>query len=279
MTIWRGVRRIASARPEAARIDPLTLVAIAAFVNVAATAIHEALGHGLMAVVLGGHVIHVTSVDLNWDTRSLGDVQQRIVAAAGPLANIITGLIVVPLAERIPVTAPVGRYAGWLFGHVNLFVAGGYAMALSFASFGDMHAIVRGLAAPLAWQIALTLVGVAVSFLTLLHAARTLVPFAGEGADRQRRAVQLTLVPYLTTGIVAVSAGALNPDSPMLIVISAGASSFGGNAFLAWLPAWICRFRGPQSEPLGLPRSPIAIGLGVAALLVDYIALAPGLPR
>ena len=279
VTIWRGMRRIASARSEVSRIDLWTLVAIAAFVNVAATAIHEALGHGLLAVLLGGHVIHVTSVDLNYDTQSLGDVQQRIVAAAGPLANIMTGLLVVSLAERIPVTSPVGRYASWLFGHVSLFVGGGYAMALSFAPFGDMHEIVRGLAAPLAWQIALTLVGVAVSLLTLFQAARALVPFVGEGADRQRRAIQLTLVPYLTMGIVAVTSGALNPDSPMLIVISAGASSFGGNAFIAWLPAWMRRFRGPQSEPLGLPRSPLAIGLGAAALLVDYIALAPGLPR
>lgn len=114
--------------------------------------------------------------------------------------------------------------------------------------------------------------------LTLLHAARTLVPFLGEGADRQRRAVGLTLIPYLTMGIIAVSAGALNPDSPMLIVISAGASSFGGNAFIAWIPAWMRRFHGLRGDPLGLPRSPIAIGFGVAALLVDYIALAPGLP-
>ena len=203
------MRRIASARSEVWRIDPLTLVAIAAFVNVAATAIHEALGHGLMAVLLGSHVIHVTSVDLNYDTQSLGDVQQRIVAAAGPLANIMTGLLVVSLAERIPVTSPVGRYASWLFGHVSLFVGGGYAMALSFAPFGDMHEIVRGLAAPLAWQIALTLIGVAVSLLTLFHAARALVPFVGEGADRQRRAIQLTLVPYLTMGIVAVTSAAL----------------------------------------------------------------------
>ena len=279
MTTSRGGQRDTSVPLGAARIDLLTLVAIAALVNVAATAIHEALGHGFMAIVLGGHVIHVTSVDLNYDERSLGDVQQRIVAAAGPLANIITGLLVVAFAERIPVTAPVARYAGWLFGHVNLFVAGGYAMALSFASFGDMDAIVRGLAAPLAWQLALTLAGVVVSLLTLLHAARTLVPFVGEGADRQRRAVQLTLIPYLTMGIIAVSAGALNPDSPMLIVISAGASSFGGNAFIAWIPAWMRRFHGPQSEPLGIPRNAIAIGLGVAVLLFDYIALAPGLPR
>jgi hypothetical protein len=34
--------------------------------------------------------------------RSLGDVQQRIVAAAVPLANIATGLLAVSFAERTP---------------------------------------------------------------------------------------------------------------------------------------------------------------------------------
>jgi len=271
--------RAASAPTSTTRIDLFTLIAIAAFVNVAATIIHEAVGHGLMAVALGGHVIRVTSVDLDYDARSLADVQQRIVAAAGPLANIVTGLLVVTFAGRIRASAPVARYTAWLFGHVSLFVAGGYAMALSFAPYGDMNAIVRGLPAPLAWRIALTLVGVAISFGTLLHATRTLVPFVGGGPGRQRRAVVLTVVPYVTMGIVAVSAGALNPDSPMLIVLSAGASSFGGNAFMAWIPAWIRGFRGSPIEPIGLPRSPIAIALGSAALLGDYIALAPGVPR
>jgi hypothetical protein len=167
----------------------------------------------------------------------------------------------------------------WLFGHVNLFVGGGYALALSFANFGDMHAIVQGLATPVVWQVALTLAGLAISFLALVHGIRSLAPYLGAGADRVRRTVQLTLVPYLTMGIVAMTAGALNPDSPQLIVISAGASTFGGNAFLAWMPFWIRHAPPLEGEPLGIPRSPFFISLGIIALLVDYIALAPGLPR
>lgn len=261
------------------RIDVLTLIAIAAFVNVTATIIHEAFGHGLAAAIFGAHIIHVTSVDLSYDEHALNAVQNRIVAAAGPLANVVAGLLVLVFAGRVSARAPVLRYLLWLFGHANLFVAGGYAMALSFASFGDMNAIVSGLPASLAWRIALTILGVAISASTLLHAARTLVPFAGEETDRQRRAVILTAVPYLTMGVIAVSAGSFNPDSPLLIVISAAASSFGGNAWIAWIPAWMRRFHGTEAQPLGLPRSFAAIALGFVALLVDFIALAPGLPR
>lgn len=247
--------------------------------DVTGTFVHEALGHGAAAAILGGHIVHVSSVDLSYDEHSLGAVQNRIVAAAGPLANIVAGLLAVWLAERFPPASPTARYAAWLFGHTNLFVGGGYALALSFAGYGDMHAIVNGLAFPLAWKIALTLAGIAISVVTLLHAARTLVPFVGEGDDRGRRAVHLTLTPYLAMGAVAVSAGALNPDSPLLIVISAGAASLGGTAWIAWIPAWIRRFHGPAAEPLGIPRSPVFIALGIVALLFDYVALAPGLPR
>lgn len=261
------------------RIDVVTLIAIAAFVNVAATIIHEALGHGLAAALFGAHIVHVTSVDLSYDERTLNGVQNRIVAAAGPLANVVAGLLVLWFAERVSARSPVLRYALWLFGHVNLFVAGGYALALSFATFGDMNVIVTGLPGRLAWQLALTLLGVAVSACTLLHAARTLVPFVGEETDRQRRAVILTAVPYLTMGVIAVAAGSFNPDSPLLIVMSAAASSFGGNAWIAWIPSWMRRFHGAQTQPLGLPRSFAAIALGVVALLFDFVALAPGVPR
>ena len=85
-------------------------------------------------------------------------------------------------------------------------MGGGYLGALSFANYGDIQQIVAGLAFPLAWKIALTLAGVVISCLTLFHAARTLVPFVGERLDRMRRAITLTLVPYLTTGIAAVTA-------------------------------------------------------------------------
>jgi hypothetical protein len=49
------------------------------------------------------------------------------------------------------------------------------------------------------------------------------------------RARQLTLVPYLTAGVLSCAAGALNPVGPLLILISAGAASFGGNSGLAWM--------------------------------------------
>lgn len=256
------------------------MIAIAIVVNVADTIIHEALGHGLAALAFGGHVVHVSSVDLSYDETTLGPIPNRIVAAAGPLANIVTGLLVLAVATRWTPGSGATRYFLWLFGHVSLFVGGGYAMALSFVhGFGDMDAIARGLPAEVLWRGGLTVAGLLISLATLRHAIRTLVPFAGEGSDRIRRVVRLSIVPYLTMGVVAMTAAAFNPDSPLLIVISAGFATFGGNAFIAWLPVWMRRVHGAPGEVIGVPRSRGWIAAAVATLLFLYIALAPGLPR
>jgi hypothetical protein len=261
------------------RLDLPTVIAIAAVCHIAATVVHEALGHGLVALAFGAHVQHVSSVDLAYDESTVGAIPNRIIAAAGPLANIVAGALALVLASRWTPASGAHRFALWLFGHINLWIGAGYALALSFASFGDIQAIVAGLPMPLAFRVALTAAGLAVSIWTGAHAARTLMPFVGVGADRGSRAIRLTLVPYLTMGLVAVTAGALNPDSPMLIVISAGAASFGGNAFLAWLPQWMRRARGGDAEPIGIERSRSWIGVALVVLLFLYIGLAPGLPR
>ena len=65
---------------------------------------------------------------------------------------------------------------------------------------------------------------------------RELLPFLGKDPQiRVPRARHLTLVPYLTAGILACVAGALNPVGPLLILISAAAGPFGGNSGLAWM--------------------------------------------
>jgi hypothetical protein len=267
------------ARTASRAIDLPTLIAIAAVCNVVNTLIHEGIGHGATAAFFGAHIIHVSNVDLSYDDHALSAIPNRIVAIAGPLANLITGAIVIALSRRWTPANTATRYFLWLFGITNLLSFGGYAMALSFAPYGDINQFVTGLASPLVWKLGLTIIGLAASFLALFAGIRTLGPWIADPTDRRRRMLTLTLVPYLTMGILATSAGALNPDSPMLILVSAGSASFGGNAFIVWMPAWIRRVTIPVTEPIGVARSVPWLITAAFAVLFLYIGLAPGLPR
>ena len=243
------------------------------------TLIHEGIGHGATAALFGAQIIHVSSVDLSYDEHALSAIPNRIVAIAGPLANLMAGAIAIALSRRWTPANTATRYFLWLFGITNLLSFGGYAMALSFAPYGDIHQFVTQLAAPLVWKTGLTIVGLAASFMALFVGIRTLGPWIADPTDRRRRVLALTLVPYLTMGMLATSAGALNPDGPILILLSAGSASFGGNAFIAWMPAWIRRVKIPVAEPLGVARSVPWLLTAAVAVLFLYIGLAPGLPR
>jgi len=262
-----------------ARVDLLTVGAIAVVAYLISIITHEALGHGVAALLVGSHVNHVSSVDM--DASSVGPWQDRVVAAAGCLAQFILAAVTLTWYRLRPPQGANNRYFLWLLAHLNLFIPAGYLMALSFAPFGDWNAFVQGLPAQFVWRIGLTTLGVAISFGALVSAARGLDAFLGrDKRTRGRRGVALTLAPYLVGGVVNTLAGALNPISPLLILISAAAASFGGGAFLAWTSAFIGAPRATTTaEPLTPTRSALWLTLGVVAVLIYFLALGPGLPR
>ena len=94
---------------------------------------------------------------------------------------------------------------------------------------------------------ALRMVAYFFSFVPL--SLRELRPFLGKDAeDPVGPARQLAVTPYLTAGVLAYVAGALNPVRPLLILISAAAASFGGNSGLAWMCNLLYGPRIPSSE-------------------------------
>ncbi len=263
----------------AARVDMLTVGAIAVVAYLVSVFTHEALGHGVAALLVGAHVNHVSSVDLAASSVSPG--ADRFVAAAGCLAQFILGSVTLAFYRWRPPHNADARYFLWLLAHLNFFIPAGYMMALSFAPFGDWNAFVQGLPGQLLWRIGLTTVGAAISFATIVSAARGLDVFLGrDPRTRARRAVALTLAPYLVGGVVNTLAGALNPDSPLLILISAAAASFGGTAFLVWTSAFV---RAPRATTPAAPLTPthstLWLMLGVIGLLVYFLVLGPGIPR
>ncbi|HUY78985.1 MAG TPA: hypothetical protein VMV29_19585 [Ktedonobacterales bacterium] len=269
----------AKAGAGAVGIDLVTVGSIAVVVYLISVFTHEALGHGVAALIVGAHVNQVTSVDL--DASSVGGWSDRFVAAAGCLAQFILGGVSLAFYRTRPPRQANARYFVWLLAHLNIFIPAGYLMALSFASFGDWNAFVQGLPDAFFWRLGLTALGVALSFAAQFSAVQGLDPFLGREIHmRRRRGFALTLAPYLVGGVVNTLAGALNPVSPQLILISAAAASFGGAAFLGWMGFWVYGAREHTPEtPLTPTRSMLWIGLGVIALLIYFLALGPGLPR
>lgn len=257
------------------------LAAIGLTASLLGTIFHEALGHGLAALAVGLHPSRVSSVDLV--VSFLGEPlwKVRLVAAAGCLGNLVLAALAMAGYRLAARRAAATRFFLWLLAATNLLSPGGYLMVLAVPGIGDWGDFVRGFAHPWAWKIALTLLGIATSLLGLAWGSRQLATFLPP-KHSFRDGFRLALIPYLAGGLIATLAGVFNPTSPLLILTSAMAASFGGTAWLLWIGSIAGRRPGlaaPGSPALRWERSPAWLGAGAAAAVVYVAVLGPGLPR
>lgn len=254
--------------PDLGMPDPWTIAAIAVAATVIADFIHEGLGHGGMCLATGGQPLVLSTVYFECSAET------RMVAAGGTLANLIFGALFWAAARAVKQDAP-WRYFFWLLMTFNLLDAGGYFLFSGIGNIGDWAGVVAGWQPPWAWRVGLVALGTVTYFLLFVPLClRELRPFLGKDAEiRVRRARQLTLVPYLTAGVLSCAAGALNPVGPVLILISAAASSFGGHSGLAWMWTLLYGRRIPSSE-LRMPEIERNRGWMIAAVLLAIVFIA-----
>lgn len=259
--------------------DWLTIAAVAIVAYLCGVVAHEAFGHGLAAVLLGLHPTRVTSVDLEVSFRHVPLWKVRVVSAAGCVANLVLAALAMTAGHFAARRSAATRYFLWLLATLNLLVPGGYLMVMTFTGIGDWGDFVRGLSHPLIWKSALTLLGIGISFFGLVWGLRNVEPFLG-GARHRQLAWTLTLIPYLVGSTTSTLAGALNPISPRLILISAAAASFGGTSWLLWIGGLAARKKRPTPEPGNLlVRDRRWLAAGIVGLLIFFLVLGPGLPR
>ncbi len=252
-----------------ARPDTLTLMAVSLLVGLLGSLIHEGLGHAGVALALGARQVSIGSAVMNYDGASVGELGRRLIALAGPLASAAQGGVGLAALRRTTAIGP-GWYAWWLLGHTGLFAAAGYLLALSFASFGDVHEVVQGLALEPLWRGLSTLIGAFLAYWAMVHAARTLWPhLPAEPAERRAWTGRLTLIPYLLVGLVAVLATLVGTRDLFLTLASAGAASFGSGVLLVWVNFVLPRLRRlpPPGLLLSVPRTARWLLIGGAALL------------
>lgn len=176
--------------------------------------------------------------------------------------------------------AATGRYFLWLFLTLNLLQAFGYWMFSGIGGIGDWNAVVADSPNYALWRIALAGTA-AYMFVAVPIALRRLLPFlTARDPGRMAAAVRLTVVPYIAAGMLYVTAGLLNPESPWLVLISAAAASFGGASALAWM-AQLLRNR-ERYPPGAAPAESIArswpwLFAGAIVALFFIAVLGPGI--
>jgi len=271
----------AAASAPAAALHLPTLIAIALVAYALTNIAHEGLGHGGMCVAMGGEPRTLNAVYFDCGEEGLSSAASRWISAGGTLVNCAcAGLTALVLVGRF-VRSSSARYLLWLFLTLNLLQATGYWMFSGLGGIGDWQAVIVGSPRYLVWRIGLALAGVAGYYLAVRIALRGLAPFLGAAdAERFQRASRLTVPAYFAGGMLYVTAGLFNPESPWLVLISAAAASFGGASALAWMSQLLRdreRLPAASDAALGIAKSwPWLVG-GAVVTVIFVGVLGPGI--
>lgn len=204
------------------RGDPLTAAAIGSSALIAATLTHEALGHGTMCLALGGTaVIYPFSMQCTVDRPEM--------VAAGPLANLIVGLLLwMGLKSRLPQPPVHAHYFLWLTMAFNLFEFAGYLALGAVTGFGDWAVLLASLHT--GWRAGLAVLA-ALLYYGFMHAV------ASAGSAFLARDSGLLIWSYAAAGAVASAAGLLTPLGGSYVWVAV-AASFGAGFGLIVIRDW-----------------------------------------
>ena len=260
------------------KIDTLIVASITVIAYLFTQIIHEALGHGGIALLVGAKIIQVTNTNLQYDPIGISLSAGRVIAAGGTLANVIVGISVLWVLRTTSIKSANMRFFLWLFGHINLFKGFGYLL-ITFAPIGDWHDVAEGLPSQTLWMIGLTLLGAVTSLGTFFYAARTLNEFAGKDTDRRQRAFMLTLFPYFLGGTVNVVATIIGLGIT-IYTFTGALATFGGTFLMVWLGLAVGRPRlNTPLEPVTPFRNTGWLIAGGVATVIYLFWLGSGLIR
>jgi hypothetical protein len=199
---------------------------------------HEALGHGGYCVALGGHNLMLTGWGESCSTHPSG------IEAAGPLMQFAGGLLAWLALHCLPWGSARLRYFLWLYMVFSLFISSSYVAFSGATGLGDGAFVIARVEAHGLWRGGLILLGAVVYFLAMLATALEWKRWVGIDED-SRQLRRRVWIPYVTAGVFACCAGALNRTmaagnlSTMgshTAVVWAASSSFGSGMGIVWLP-------------------------------------------
>jgi hypothetical protein len=246
--------------------DTLTIIAISVLAGIVANVLHEGVGHGLTALLTGTKSGLLTTVA--WSSAS----DTRLVAAGGTLVNLAAALVFWLALRSAKLASVPMRYFLLITCAFNLFTGTGYFFFSGVTNFGDWAAVISGLHLHWLWRTLLVVVGACSYYAAVLVVGIGLVRYVGIPRHEQGRLRKLTIVPYLTTILLASVAGLLNPLGIKLLWESALPATAGGQSGLLWLQYYIPRQTEPKRSLGQLARTYVWIG-AAAVLGIIYVAV------
>ncbi len=257
-------------------MDVLTMIAVSTVAWALTDVLHEIVGHGGAAVLLGIPVraVSTTTIFADWDQiQSMGEV--RAIHASATVLNLVTAGLAL-LALRSPrVTRPATQYFLWVFATIS-FVT----VTLNLVAGADWPVVIEGMEPAGLWRAGALAAGILVAVVNHVLPLKLWLPDL-----RGRRGLQLkiTAIPVLvllvvqTLSVLGSPFTAVPRDSGTNALVSSWALTL---FFGVWL-ALVNLIPVPRStapvDSIRLPRSMawLVVGLVVAVFFIGV--LGPGL--
>jgi len=217
----------------AVKDDAVVLGALGVLAYISSMMTHEALGHGAVCILAGGHNVAMTG----WSEGCNLHPEPLAITTAGPAVQFGAGLLAWLVLRRLkPRRFANLRSFLWLYMVFDLLMSSGYVAYSGVTNFGDGAVIIAGLTPRFLWRGILILAGAVIYYLSMWAAALELRRFVGSD-NNPRRLKRILWIPYLAAGAFACCAGALNrTEAPRLALELALISSFGAGFGIVRLP-------------------------------------------
>jgi hypothetical protein len=266
-------------RRRAVPSDWLTVASLAVLAYAIANVLHEGFGHGGACLLVGGAPQLLTSASFDCGTDNLAPSAGRVVAAAGTIVNLAAGGGALLAYRHADARAPAIRFFLWLFATVNLMTGFGYFCFSGIGRIGDWADVMAGVRPEWLWRLVLATGGFAFYWILTRHAFALLSRLiGGRGSDRFPIGRRLALVSYVSGAVLYCVAGALNPNGPRLLFISAAAASLGGTSGLWWGTNFLRGGRAASTEsPTRIPQDLRVVTAAAIAAILFVFVLGPGI--
>ena len=162
---------------------------------------------------------------------------------------------------------------------VKGFVAAGYFLFSGASGFGDLGPTpgngLEGLSHPWLWRISFIAIGGFAYFRLVKAAISALDAMLGDTAGTKSARVRIAHLFYLTLGLDVVVIGLLNPLGIVITLLSAAASSFGGNA--GFISIGYAAPSGSNARAFTIERNWLVFAAGAAISIAFAVILGPSL--